>query len=137
MGGGDKSYIEELKCKYPQIIHISFVTPPYHLYITSYAHIAIVKYDFVCLNAIFCAPNKTWEYTGFGIPVLCHNIPGLEYTIGNYNAGICCDMDNQQEIKNAIRKIDSNYEQYSKNAFAFYNSFDVREAVLKIVGRHV
>ena len=137
MGGGDQSYIDELKLKYPQIIHISYVTPPNHLYITSYAHIAVVKYDFVVLNAIFCAPNKTWEYTGFGIPVLCHNIPGLEYTIGKYEAGVCCDMDNIDEVKNAIMKIDTNYELYSKNAITFYNSFDVRSALMSIAERNM
>lgn len=137
MGGGDQSYIDELKLKYPQIIHISYVTPPNHLFITSYAHIAIVKYDFVVLNAIFCAPNKTWEYTGFGIPVLCHNIPGLEYSIGKYEAGVCCDMDSIDEIKKAISKIDANYELYSNNALTFYNSFDVKSELMTIAERNI
>lgn len=137
MGKGDQTYIEELKSKYPHIIHISFVTPPNHLYITSYARIAIVKYDFVCENAIFCAPNKTWEYTGFGIPVLCHNIPGLEYTIGRYEAGVCCDMDNKDKVKAAIQKIDANYEQYSKNAITFYNSCDIKKEILAIAERNI
>lgn len=137
MGTGDQSYIDELKAKYPQLIHISFVTPPNHLYITSYAHIAIVKYDFVCLNGIFCAPNKTWEYTGFGIPVLCHNIPGLEYTIGRYGAGVCCDMDDKEAIKTAIKQIDKDYQEYSKNALVFYNSFDVKTAIEKIIARNI
>lgn len=137
MGKGDQTYIDELKSKYPHIIHISFVTPPNHLYITSYARIAIVKYDFVVLNAIFCAPNKTWEYTGFGIPVLCHNIPGLEYTIGRYQAGVCCDMDDKEEVKKAIQQIEANYDQYSKNAILFYNSCDIKQEILAIVERNI
>ncbi len=137
MGDGDQTYIDELKRKYPQIIHISFVTPPEHLYITSYAHIAIVKYDYIVLNAIFCAPNKTWEYTGFGIPVLCHDIPGLNYTIGNYKAGICCDMDNEDSIKAALKEIDANYKYYSENALKYYNSFDVYTAIHNIVNRNI
>lgn len=137
MGKGDQAYINELKSKYPHIIHISFVTPPNHLYITSYARIAIVKYDFVVLNAIFCAPNKTWEYTGFGIPVLCHNIPGLEYTIGRYKAGVCCDMDDKDEVKKAILQIEANYEQFSKNAITFYNSCNIKQEILAIVERNI
>lgn len=136
MGKGDTSYINELKQKYPQIIHISFIAPPEHLYVTSWAHIAIVKYDFVVLNAIFCAPNKTWEYTGFGIPVLCHDIPGLRYTIGQYKAGVCTDMDDTEAIKAAITEIDSNYEEYSQNAIAFYESFDVKKSLLDITSNH-
>lgn len=133
MGKGDEDYIKELKVKYPQILHIPFITPPEHLYVTSWARIAIVKYDFVVLNAIFCAPNKTWEYTGFGIPVLCHNIPGLEYTIGSYKAGVCTDLDSVDCVKNAILEIDRHYEEYSSNALLFYNSFDVKETLLNIV----
>lgn len=137
MGKGDESYIKELKQKYPQIIHISFIAPPEHLYVTSWAHIAIVKYDFVVLNAIFCAPNKTWEYTGFGIPVLCHYIPGLQYTIGQYKAGVCTDMNNTDCIKAAIEEIDKHYDEYSKNALTYYNSFDVKESVASIVKNHI
>lgn len=133
MGKGDESYIQELKNKYPQIIHISFIVPPEHLYVTSWAHIAIVKYDFVALNAIFCAPNKTWEYTGFGIPVLCHNIPGLQYTIGQYKAGVCADLDDVESIQSAITEIDKRYDEYSQNAVTFYNSCDIKEIIKSIV----
>jgi glycosyltransferase involved in cell wall biosynthesis len=137
MGKGDNSYINELKLKYPQILHISFIAPPEHLYVTSWAHIAIVKYDFVVLNAIFCAPNKTWEYTGFGIPVLCHDIPGLQYTVGQYEAGVCTDMDDTEAIKSAIRKIDADYERYSQNATLFYESFDLGKTLSAIVAKQL
>lgn len=137
MGKGDEDYINELKQKYPQIIHISYIAPPEHLYVTSWAHIAIVKYDFVVLNAIFCAPNKTWEYTGFGIPVLCHDIPGLQYTIGQYKAGVCTNMDDIDSIKSAINEIDQHYDEYSRNALSYYNSFDVKSAIGLIVQNNI
>lgn len=137
MGGGDQEYIGALKAKYPHVIHIPFVTPPAHLEITSHAYIGIVKYDFVLLNAIFCAPNKTWEYAGFGIPVLGHDIPGLEYTVGRYHAGICCDMDHIESVRAAIRKIESQYDYYSANALEFYNSFDLPSAINGVVERNL
>lgn len=137
MGKGDTSYINELIQKYPQIIHISFIAPPEHLYVTSWAHLAIVKYDYVYLNAIYCAPNKTWEYTGFGIPVLGHNIPGLEYTIGKYNAGVCADLDDVGAIHKAIETIDSNYEFYRKNALLYYDSCDIKSELLTIAQRRI
>lgn len=133
MGKGDDTYIQELKNKYPQILHISFIAPPEHLYVTSWAHIAIVKYDFVYLNAIFCAPNKTWEYTGFDIPVLCHNIPGLQYAIGQYRAGICTDLDNIQDIRKAIEEIENNYDDFCRNARTYYESIDIKDSLLKNV----
>ena len=136
MGKGDESYIQELKDRYPMIIHISFIAPPEHLNVTSWAHIAIVKYDFVVLNAIFCAPNKTWEYTGFGVPVLCHDIPGLRYSIGHNEAGICTNLDDVESIKAAISSIDSNYDYYSQKALKYYESFDVRSALLDVINKH-
>lgn len=137
MGKGDNAYINELKHNYPQIVHIEFIAPPEHLYVTSWAHIAIVKYDFVYLNAIYCAPNKTWEYTGFGIPVLCHNIPGLEYTIGAYKAGVCTDLDNMDSVKDAIKKIDSNYDYYTQNAFTFFDSCNIDSELHTVAQRNL
>lgn len=136
LGKGNASYIEELKRNYPKILHIPFVNPPEHLYITSYAHLAVVKYDMLSLNMIFCAPNKTWEYTGFGIPVLGNEIPGLEYTIGQGKAGICTNLDNVDCIKKAINTIDNHYEEYSKNATLYYESYDVEIKLKEIVKRH-
>ena len=46
-------------------------------------------------------------------------------------------MDDIDEVKNAIKKIDSNYEQYSKNALTFYNSFDVKTTLLSIAERNI
>ena len=137
MGKGDNAYINELKHNYPQIVHIEFIAPPEHLYVTSWAHIAIVKYDFVYLNAIYCAPNKTWEYTGFGIPVLCHNIPGLEYTIGAYKAGVCTDLDNMDSVKDAIKKIDSNYDYYTQNALTFFDSCNIDSELHTVAQRNL
>ena len=137
LGKGDTTYIDELKHKYERLIHIPFIIPPEHLKVTSWAHIAIVKYDFVALNAIFCAPNKTWEYTGFGIPILCHDIPGLRSTIGQYGAGECIDMDNLASVEEAIRIIDSNYERYSQNAKQYFESFDVKQAFTGIAKRNL
>lgn len=137
MGKGDESYIDELKRKYPEVYHIPFVQPPEHLKITSFAHLAVVKYDMVSLNMIFCAPNKTWEYTGFGVPVLCNEIPGLEYTIGKFGAGICTDLNDANKIITAIDTIDRNYEEYSKNATAFYDSYDIESELKRIVSRNI
>lgn len=136
LGKGDSSYIEELKCKYPHMIHIPFILPPEHLHVTSWARIAVVKYDFVALNGIFCAPNKIWEYSGFGIPVLGNNIPGLEYTVGQARAGICCNLDDTAEIKKAIAAIECNYADYSRNASEFYDSFDLGSVLNSIAARN-
>lgn len=137
MGGGDKEYIDHLKANYQNIIFIGFVTPPLHLNITSYAHIGVVKYDHIYLDHTYCAPNKIWEYSGFGIPMLANDLPGLEYTIGVAGAAQCVSFDDKDTIKQAIIEIDSHYDKYKNNATKFYNSVDVKELLIDVVSRYL
>lgn len=135
--GNDNNYVEELKKINPNILYIRHITPPMHLHVTSCAHIAILKYDFVTLNSIYCAPNKTWEYSGFGIPTLCNAIPALQYTIGTYQAGVCTDLDDVDCVKEAVAKIEKNYSEYSKNALCYFESCDLKKELLNIAFRNV
>lgn len=131
--GKETDYLVDLKSRFPFIIHQNYVSPPLHLNITSHAHIGIVTYTYESLNNIFCAPNKIWEYAGFGIPMLGNNIPGLQSTIGASQAGICVDTDRVGEILNAIQAIDSEYEFYSKKALAFYHSVSINEMYKDVI----
>lgn len=131
--GGETSYLKQLKTKYPFIIHQGFVPPPYHLNITSHAFIGIVTYTYYSLNTIFCAPNKIWEYSGFGIPMLGNDIPGLSDTIGKFEAGICTDTDDVEKIKSAIFDIEKAYPYYSQQAQKMYNSVDIKQMFLNLM----
>jgi len=133
MGGGDEAYISELKTKYRNLFFTGFVNPPHHLDITSYARIGIVKYDHIYLDHTFCAPNKIWEYSGFGIPTLGNDLPGLEYTIGQAGAGLCVNFDDIEAIKSGIEYIDNHYDVMSNNALKFYDSFDLKASLNNII----
>ena len=85
---------------------------------------------------MYCAPNKIWEYSGFGIPMLANDVPGLKYTVEANNAGICVDMSSVENIKNAIHGIDENYESYSKNSLAFFDSCKVDKIVSNILDKY-
>ena len=120
--GNDKDgSLKKLSSINSNFIHIPFVDPPDHLLITSHAYIGIATYDDSSLNNVFCAPNKIYEYSGFGIPMLCRDIPGLKYTVEKSNSGICVDTNDSNAIVNAINRIDKNYEEFSRNANAFYD----------------
>ncbi|TQE90942.1 glycosyltransferase [Ureibacillus terrenus] len=131
MGQNHDGFVEELISKYPRVYHINHVPAPFHLQITSHAYIGLVTYDDSNLNNIFCAPNKIYEYSGFGIPILGRDIPGLKYTIGNNNAGLCVDITNENEVQQALREIDKNYNFYSENASKFFEDTDLE----KLFGR--
>ncbi|MBN2569931.1 MAG: hypothetical protein JXB42_10930 [Deltaproteobacteria bacterium] len=106
------------------IIHIPFVRPPLHLNITSWAHIGVITYDFRSLNTIYCAPNKSWEFAGFRIPVLGNRNPGLVYTVGAAKAGVIVDFEDEKSILDGIRYIENNYARIQDHADAFYNGVD-------------
>ena len=132
MGSSHNNYLEELKMKYPNIVHLGYFIPPTHLYVTSHAYIGIVTYGYSVLNTIYCAPNKIWEYSGFGIPMIGNQLPGLIYTVGKYQAGRCIDMKSSCEIKKAIQRIDKDYQEYSEKSKKMFETVDVKELTLSV-----
>src|SRR5690606_7709514 len=65
--------VEKIKSIYNKTLYLGYFPAPQHLNITKYATIGVANYDDTSLNNLFCAPNKIYEYTGFGIPVLGSN----------------------------------------------------------------
>lgn len=123
--------VEEYKKIDNSIIHIDFVPAPEHLIYTSKAYIGILSYDPYSLNNIFCAPNKTFEYSKFGIPLICNELPGLKNVLDTYKTGKAIDTNDVEDIKKAIMDIDSNYEFYSNNAKEFYESVNCKNIINK------
>lgn len=124
---------EELESIYPHIIWAGHIPAPNHLEVTKNIHIGVAMYSERSLNNLFCAPNKTFEYSSFGKPVLSNDIPGLVETIGINNAGICVNWDDPMAISNGIKKIFSDYNKYSSNAISFYSKEDNVEVMRNIL----
>jgi glycosyltransferase involved in cell wall biosynthesis len=131
--GKDYNYLEKLLKINSSIIHIPYLPTPNHLIITSHAHIGIVTYTYLSLNTIYCAPNKTWEYSGFGIPMLGNKIPGLINTIGNFRLGSLVEMDDSESIIKGIQNIEENYETYRRNAMQYYESVDIPDLIQGLI----
>lgn len=117
----------------PGLVHIPWVLPPMHLEVTSHAFMGIAFYRYDSLNSIFCAPNKIWEYTGFGIPLLCQDIPGLRFTVGTAEAGVCVDTSRSEEIVAGIREIEISYDHYNRKAGEFYESIDTEKLIAELI----
>lgn len=132
MGIDKYNSIKKIRDYYPDIEYIEYIPAPFHLEITSYARIGITFYRPDSLNKIYCAPNKIYEYTGFGIPVICNDIPGLINTIGNSNSGKCIKLE-CNKIVEGIDFIEENYNELSKNAIKFFDSTDNLQEMKQLI----
>ncbi len=125
--------IPYIKSKFENTVHIPYLNPPQHLFVTETAYMGIATYDDSSLNNIFCAPNKIYEYAEKGVPILARDIPGLSSTVGKMRAGALADTDNVGCILKAIDDIDENHDLYVSNLERFLNEYDVNKLVLDIV----
>ena len=125
--------VEKVKQIYDKTIYLGFFSAPVHLEITSYATVGVANYDDSCLNNLFCAPNKIFEYSGFGMPILCSDSPGLQNTVGKYNAGVCVDFSSENAVVEGIKDIFNNASHYSIGAKKMFESVDNLSTMKDIV----
>lgn len=137
--GKSNSSVERLSRKYKNFCHVPFVLPPKHLVVTSYADIGLAYYKggaiygLSPLNPVYCAPNKIFEYAGFGIPMICNDVPGLKYSVGDAGAAICLSILNQQSVVDAAKKMLDDYDTYSHAATKYFDSVDVEQISMDIL----
>ena len=123
MGIDKYKSIDEIKAYYSDIIYIEYIPAPLHLNITKNAYIGVAYYRPDSLNKVFCAPNKIYEYSGFGIPILCNDVPGLSNTVGIAGAAKCIELSSKN-ITKAIDDINLNYSRYSTCCKEFFSNTD-------------
>ena len=126
----DKAKLEQI---YSNIIWAGHIPAPKHLEVTKNIDIGVAMYSETSLNNMFCAPNKTFEYSSYGKPILCNNIPGLVETVGLNKAGACVNWNNPKDIATGIITIFNDYEVYTKNAINFYKKEDNLEVMRCII----
>ncbi len=134
--GSRTRYLDELTEKYGnEFTYLGCVEPPHHLEIASHAHIAYVCYvpNNKSINAVFCAPNKVYEFAGFGVPMLCNDVPGLKYTVEDNKMGVCVSNVNEESLKNAILAIEAGYGDMSAAAESYYDGEDPNDMYLKVL----
>ena len=135
MSGGENIYADIESDNY---YFIPYVKPPLHLQITSNAYIGVLSYfpvktDYSILNALYCAPNKTYEYAKFGVPMIGNDIPGLRYMFDTTGAGVCIEDFTVDHICDAIHQIEKNYEQMSQSALKYYGDTDTEAQLREIL----
>ena len=80
------------------------------------ADIGLCLIQNISLSDYFCLPNKLFEYSFSGLPVLASRFPDISALVKKYNLGICCDLDSKSiyraikefEVLGEFPKIDTN-----------------------------
>lgn len=135
MSNGENIYKDIKSSNY---YFIPYVKAPNHLQITSHAYMGVLSYfpvpsDYSILNALFCAPNKTYEYAMFGIPMLGNDVPGLKYAFDTTGCGICIENFDTDSICSAIKQIESKYDEMSRNSEIYYSETDSEQQLFYIL----
>lgn len=143
MGGGT-DYYDDLKLRYEsdKIIFVPFIKSPYHLLVTQLADVGILSYFPLnssyagVLNPLYCAPNKIFEYSKYGIPMLSNDLPGLKVIYDEFHCGQIVPYPITSEaIKNTLLNILEHHENFSEGSRRFYDSVDFKAIVSRILQR--
>lgn len=134
----EEENFEELVKNHVNIKYLGYFPAPKHLLFLKKAYIGVLPYipgkDLMhsSLNALYCAPNKIYEYSGYGVPMLGTNVLGLKLPFEKFKIGFCGEL-NANSIKENIKTIEKNYDKMSSNCFDFFNSTDLDEIVRSIL----
>lgn len=121
------------------VVSVPYIKPPFHLLITQYAFIGIMPYKaadiahFAKINALYCAPNKLFEYAAYGIPMMGTDMPGLIIPFYGNGIGYVCRPNTVSKIIENIALITSNYTEMSSRCIQYYNSFNMDQIVNDII----
>lgn len=137
--GRKNDYCDSLCKRHPAIKYIPFTRPPYHMLITQEADIGLLPYvpkkvyNTSVLNALYCAPNKIFEYAACKLPMVGSDVLGLKYPFEKYNIGVCCNDRDINELTKALDYINNNLKAMKENCIEFYNSVDLDKIVQSII----
>lgn len=95
--------------------------------------VGIITYPFNTYNNIYCSPNKLYEYTAIGMPVISSKQPFLEKVVNEYHIGELFDFEDRQTFATNIEKIVSNYDAYTKNISKFICDYNIENEKHKFV----
>lgn len=130
IGDKQKQLVLDLCDQYDDVHYLGFVAAPNHLSFTHYGRIGLLPYvpssadRYSKLNALYCAPNKIWEYAYFGLPMVGSDVPGLTHAFREHDMGITTNCEDPRAIAEAIRHIEERYDQMSANSQQFFDHVD-------------
>lgn len=129
---GDGEQLEYLKsiCSKENISNVHFFGGKKSSELGNYismCDIGYLYYPCTDMNNTYCAPNKVYEYTSLGIPIIANNNPTVEKEVNEFDLGAVfkenkSEEDTIQEIKNAIIRISIDYTQHKDKCLEYANN---------------
>lgn len=132
------NWLRDLKAISDQVVDLGYIAAPNHLSVTPYGYIGLLPYrgkrysHYSVLNALYCAPNKIWEYSRFGLPMIGSDVPALNGAFRDGQMGFTVD-GSPESIVDAVMSIDKDYDGFSARSKKYYDSIDVKQIVAEIL----
>jgi|TARA_Y200000002_G_scaffold383109_1_gene403281 hypothetical protein len=123
VGNIDSKAYKYLKNKYPNFNKYIFETGMVdQLNITKYidkSKFTIIIYDSSSPNNIFCEPNRLYQSLSLAKPAIVSQNPPMKSIIDRYDLGVVLKSygEDKEELLDAIKNINKNYERYRSNLF--------------------
>lgn len=133
-----RRYLNELLVQYPSTTYCGYYPPPYHLNFIRFAKIGLLPYKPVIadalseLNALYCAPNKIFEYAAFGVPMIGSDVIGLQLPFQRFGIGKCTDLK-ADNIEQVLSDIAPNRKQMAEACKVYYECVDLDHIVADII----
>lgn len=139
MGYGPlEKLVIEASTEYDNIYFHEAVNPDVLLGYTSSADFGISTIEDTCLSYRYCLPNKMFEYTMAGLPLIVSDLPEMKKVVENNDIGIVLKENTPSGLSKAIKKalklnkaeLQGNIEQVKK----VYNWEEQEKVLLKLYG---
>lgn len=132
MGYGPlQSKIEKISESSPNVFFHPAVSPSELLSYTSSADVGILLYPNSCLNHFYCLPNKFFEYTMAGLPVIVSDLYELRRFTDQYKLGIIISNVTAESVAEAVKTIvdspDLNIYSSNASSMAEQYSWEIQE----------
>lgn len=86
----------------------------------------------ISLNNIYCAPNKIWEYSRFGLAMVGNDIPGLLF-LNQLNIGCTLNLNNMLDVDIKMNYLVNYYQTMKHESLKFYHSLDMKKRLCDIL----
>jgi len=115
--GGMERRIREIAASHRNIFFHPAVPPETLLEYTASADIGIILFENYCLNHYYALPNKFFEYSMAGLPVITSDLPELRKLVTEYQCGFVLEQYSANGLAALLQELACvDLSKYSENA---------------------